>query len=134
MSTINAILETMGWVVSRSPLMVVYVLGIIIAVARYRRHPRVSLLTLFALVGLLFLSVFMPFDKEDIPNYLSSIQTVVGVDTAFHILSFVHSFLAAVLFLLLLVAVFSGRSQRLGIRGADGQYLPPDFLTRQEQR
>ena len=130
----DAILETMGWLVSGSPMLFVYALGIIIAVRRYRRHPRVSTLTLFALVGLLFLSMFMPFVYRVVPQYLATLQAAVGIENAYRILSFVHSSIDAVLFLLLLLAIFSGRNQRLGIKGADGQYLPPDFLTGQEPK
>jgi hypothetical protein len=122
-------LEIMRWNLATSPVVVVYVLGIIVAVKRYRRHPRISTLALFALVGLLLLlllSVLMPFVYRFVPDYLSTLDL--------DILNLTHSLVYAALFLLLLVAVFSGRSQHVGIRGADGQYLPPDFLARQGQK
>ena len=130
MSFTDPMLEIMRWILATSPLLLVYVLGIIVAVKRYRLHPRVSTLTLFALVGLLLLSVIMPFVYRFVPGYLISLQIAGDLD----ILSFLHSLAHAVLFVLLLFAVFSGRSQRLGIRGADGQYLPPDFHTGEEQK
>jgi hypothetical protein len=53
MSSTEPILEIMRWILATSPLLLVYVLSIVVTVKRYRRHPRISTLTLFALVGLL---------------------------------------------------------------------------------
>jgi hypothetical protein len=44
-----------------SPLLLIYVAGIIIALYHYQRRQRVSRLVLFALVGLLLSSVCGPF-------------------------------------------------------------------------
>ena len=134
MSVADPILEIMGWILTGSPLLLVYLLGILIAVKRYRRHPTVSTLTLFSLVGLVFLSVLTPFVYRFVPGYLADLQTAVGIENAFRIVGFISSLLHAGLFFLLLLAVFSGRKQQLGIRGADGQYLPPDFLMGERQK
>jgi hypothetical protein len=134
MSVADPILEIMGWILTGSPSLLVYLLGILIAVKRYRRHPTVSTLTLFSLVGLMFLSVLTPFVYRFIPGYLADLQTVVGIENAFRIVGFISSLLHAGLLFLLLLAVFSGRKQQLGIRGADGQYLPPDFLIGERQK
>jgi hypothetical protein len=121
--------EIMGWMLTRSPSLFVYLLGILIAVRRYRLHPTVSTLTLFSLVGLLFLSMLTPFVYRFIPAYLG-----IGIENTFLIVGFVSSLLHAGLLFLLLLAVFSGRKQQFGIRGADGQYLPPDFLIGERQK
>jgi hypothetical protein len=134
MALADPFLEIMGWILTSSPSLFVYLLGILIAVKRYRLHPTVSTLTLFSLVGLLFLSMLMPFVYRFIPRYLADLQTAVGIENAFRIVGFVSSLLHAGLFFLLLLAVFSGRKQQLGIRGADGQYLPPDFLIGERQQ
>ena len=134
MSVADPILEIMGWILTGSPLLLVYLLGILIAVKRYRRHPTVSTLTLFSLVGLVFLSVLTPLVYRFVPGYLADLQTAVGIENAFRIVGFISSLLHAGLFFLLLLAVFSGRKQQLGIRGADGQYLPPDFLIGERQK
>jgi len=135
MSSTDPILEIMRWILATSPLLLVYVLGIVVAVKRYRRHPRISTLALFALVGLLLLSVILPFMYRFVSDNFSALQ-VAGMDlfSFMLLLSFIHSMVHAALFVILLFAVFSGRSQHLGIRGADGQYLPPDFLTGHAQK
>src|SRR5690348_7299515 len=92
MSFTDPILEVMRWTLATSPLLLVYVLGIIVAVKRYRQNPRVSTLTLFALVGLLLLSVIMPFVYRFVPDYLISLQEASDLD----ILSFMHSLAHAV--------------------------------------
>jgi hypothetical protein len=130
-SPFDEIIEALSWILVRSPVLLVYLLGIIIALVRYRRHPKVSTLALVAMVGLFLQAVIMPLVYR-FPLFLPGLFSGPGSwidETVLKIMSFGNSCLEAVFLFILFLAVFAGRSKQLGIRGADGQYLPPDVLT-----
>ena len=122
-SPFDEIIEALSWILVRSPVLLVYLLGIIIALVRYRRHPKVSTLVLVAMVGLFLQALIMPLVYRFPLFFPGLLGPGSWIDeTVLRIISFSNSCLEAVLLLLLFLAVFAGRNKQLGIRGADGQY------------
>jgi len=95
------------------PLIIVWLFGIIIAIARWKKHPQISLLSIIAITGLLFLSVAGNFLGVWLPVMLRTnnwnINRIGVINAA---VGFVRSLLAAILWGLLLAAIFSKRNSK----------------------
>ena len=120
----------MEWIITGSPVLLIHVIGIIIAIRRYKRHPRVSSLTLLALVGLLLLAVGLPILYRFVPRIQFEFfgSSNLSDMNTYRIISFTQSCLHACLLAVLLWAIFAGRTQQVRVQGADGQFLPADFF------
>ena len=59
-ATAQDLLTLVGDYLVRLPVLLVWVVGLVVCVACWRRHPRGALLTLLAMAGLLLLSLVMP--------------------------------------------------------------------------
>ncbi|MBN1589717.1 MAG: hypothetical protein JW888_09400 [Pirellulales bacterium] len=103
---------------SHSPMLLVYLLGIVLALAFMRRCPGPSVLTLIAMVlllattiGMMSLQMFIIHRARDIDLSIAHIMSIVAV---------VGVVIRAIAMGLLLAAVFSGRS-RPRVAGVQGQ-------------
>jgi hypothetical protein len=95
------------------PLILVWLVGIIIAIARWKKHPRISLLSVIAITGLLFLSIAGNYLGMWLPVMLRAnnwnISRIGVINTA---VGFVRSLLSAILWGLILAAIFSKRNDK----------------------
>jgi hypothetical protein len=93
------------------PVLLAWLVGIILAIVYWRKHPRVSLLTLIAIVALLAKSLigsavamWLPITLREqgwVASQIGVILVVIGI---------VQSLVSAVLWGLLLAAIFGWRS------------------------
>jgi hypothetical protein len=100
-----------------SPMLLIYVAGIIIALYHYQRRQRVSRLVLFALVGLLLSSVCGPFALTFLAPVLevppNGKPDFTIFETWFRIANITRALLNAGFFALLLMALFGGARKNL---------------------
>ena len=123
----NNIFDLVGWLTAESPLLAIWLLGMIVAATRWKKHPKVSLLTILALGGLSLELVTMQFVYRFVLPPLVNGRMGMDIGTVYKIIGFVRAVINAGLYGLLLMAVFGWRNADGRIRGADGQYLPADF-------
>jgi hypothetical protein len=94
-----------------SPLFVVDLVGVILALVWWRRHPRVSLLTLLAIGLLASAAVGGSFLFAWLPYHLEQRGWSFGQTSALYpVMALIRSALGAVAYALLLSAIFAGRS------------------------
>ena len=92
------------------PLLVVWMVGIGIALARWSKHPRVSLLVVLALSGMLLLGVASTAISVVVPQYLyRQGVTTARTGVVFAIIGLVTATLSAGCWVMVIVALFSGR-------------------------
>ncbi len=89
------------------PIFLLWVIGIILSLTRYRKHPRVSLLTTAALSILLISNLARTALQVWLPATLPFVQ----VSSAFIILGITSSILSTIAWAMLLVALFGKREQ-----------------------
>jgi hypothetical protein len=111
---VELVLLILGHLLARAPMLLVYLIGIVLALVWWRRYPAVSALT-FAAMGLLLLLEILSTttfailpshlvrDRQLRPEQYSWILMLVGV---------VLGLLRAFLFGLLLIAIFIGRKPK----------------------
>jgi hypothetical protein len=91
------------------PLYLVQLVGVILAVIWWRRHPRVSLV--LAVATAFLVTIVMGFLYAWLPNHLRELGwEAVRLGTVFSVLNLVRSVAIAGVWVLLLCAVFSGRA------------------------
>ena len=110
-NSLNSVFMLLGPLLTQSPLWIVWIIGIIIAIRRWHQCPRASVLTLISIAMLFFISVVTTVVYRLIPRFMDPGE--IGV--AFMIVGVVAAFVHAIAWACLLVAVFTGR----GERGAD---------------
>ena len=106
----GTILPTLFSYLVQSPILLVWLAGFILAIAYWRRHPRVSLLTVIALVIFLLESVVSTYLNLWLPLLLSKrgIATL-QMGQILVIKGIVASIILAVAWGLLIAAIFGGR-------------------------
>ena len=94
------------------PLILVWVIGLVLAIIRWKRHPRASLFTLIAITGLMILSLAGSLLSVWLPVMIRTggwdVSRIGVINTA---VGFVRSLLAAILWGLLLAAIFGKRNE-----------------------
>src|SRR5262249_12834720 len=99
--------------VSMSPVLVVDLVGVILALVRWRRHPRVSLLTLLAIGLFVSVGVGGSFVFAWLPDHLKQRGwTFEEIIVLYPVMNLIGSALGAVAYGLLLGAIFAGRSSK----------------------
>ena len=86
------------------PVLITLIVGIILAITRWRKNPRVSLLSLIALLTILFVRVVSTFTSSVLPIFLYS--TVANPGIILSVLSIVYTLLSTASWVLLLIALF----------------------------
>ncbi len=103
----------------RSPMLLLSLGGIIFAIVRWKRHPRVSLMTVLALAIYMFERTLFAVFLYWLPNVIYKIiPSPAAVDNAYFVLFFFEDFVFALVIILLVGAAFTGR-------GAQGEAYPP---------
>lgn len=108
--------ETLLWnyltsLARQIPIFLVYLIGIILALVWIRKHTKASIFLIIAIVILFFNSVTMTGIYMWLPNYLRDLGiSPADYDLYYLVIGIVSNLIEAVAFILILLAVFSGRS------------------------
>jgi len=115
--------------VGQFPIGVIWIVGIVLALRRWRSHPQVSLLILIAFGLELAQAV-----SGTLVWYWMSVEMHVADHKAYLILFYVRWGLDLLAWIPILVALFRWRRLPSRLIGHDGQYLPEDFVSQGEKR
>jgi hypothetical protein len=111
MSDYNFLNATLGQLAIQSPVLVVYIIGLVFSLMCLHRYPKPALLTLIATALLLCISVLTPFASYYLVMVHSSNGASLGwLFSGFH---FTISLFRALGIGLFLAAAFSGRNNKL---------------------
>jgi hypothetical protein len=109
----EVLIETLSALATYTPVIIVWVIGIALALSRWRRHPRVSQLALIAIaisiVNLVvnrFLVSWLPMAMRD------SGWTTTQIGSIFAAIGIITSLIGAVAWALVLCAIFGWRNGR----------------------
>ena len=121
--------------VEQIPIDVIWIVGIVLALRRWPRHPQVSLLILIALGLELARSVGGTLAWYWLNLGLQGADRTAGelVLVKFTILGYARWGLDILAWTLILVALFRWRHLPNRLLGHDGQYLPEDFVSKGEK-
>ncbi len=122
--------------VNEGPIDVIWTVGIVLALRRWRSHPQVSLLILIAFGLELARSVGGTLAWYWLNLGLQGADRTARelVMVRFTILGYVRWGLDILAWILILVALFRWRHLPSRLLGFDGQYLPEDFESKGEKR
>lgn|SRR5258708_5314847 len=103
-------------VLRRSVMVLIFSGFIVFALARWKKHPRVSLLTVSALVIYIIDSFFFAIIFHLLPSYFASWHmTDQGITILDDVLNIVDAFVFSVVLILLVSAAFYGRRSATAI-------------------
>ena len=110
----DALITTLSVLVVSLPVIIVWVIGIALALSRWRRYPQVSRFALIAfaisIVNMVvnrFLTVWLPMTMRD------SGWTTAQIGTMFSAIGFITALISAIAWALVLCAIFGWRDGRL---------------------
>jgi uncharacterized BrkB/YihY/UPF0761 family membrane protein len=110
MDSSNRFFEALWSIATQLPSLLTMLACIVVAVIRWRRHPKVSL-TLVIGLGLLFLHTFVfAFVYAYVPDVLAGPGNYAAMRTIITVISFIYNSSLAIAFGVLLTAVFMQRS------------------------
>ncbi|HEX8221888.1 MAG TPA: hypothetical protein VF914_22050 [Chloroflexia bacterium] len=101
---------TLSTYVAQLPVLAVWVVGIVLALTNRHKQPRLSSLVLISLGTFLVLSLLGTFLSIWLPVTFNRSWSGEQLGLALFILGLVHSFIAAGAWIVLLVALFRGRT------------------------
>jgi hypothetical protein len=100
----------------RIPMMLVTIGGIGFAIARWKRHPRVSLMTVLALALFWIEAVVLLCVRYWLPNFVDKMKmSSAAINALFVVISVVDDFAFAAVIILLVAAAFTGRKSSTAI-------------------
>jgi hypothetical protein len=109
----EALIPTLGAIAISTPVIIVWLIGIVLALSRWRRHPQVSRLALIALaisiVNLIvnrFISIWAPLTMRD------NGWTTYQIGLFFTALGIITALISAAAWALVICAIFGWRDQR----------------------
>ncbi|MCB0214298.1 MAG: hypothetical protein KDJ52_33475 [Anaerolineae bacterium] len=105
------IIATLTSFASQLPVILVWLAGFIMAIVFWRRHPRVSLLTVIAMVGFFINTLVGTYISLWLPRMQPQGWSMEQIGMAFAVSGFIRAFISAILWGLLLVAVFGWRGK-----------------------
>ena len=96
----------------RLPMLLVAVAGIIVAIIRWRIHPKISLITVIALIIYLLEVVFYNIFLYYFPNMIEPLRlSSTGMRWMYSLVYFCEDIIASVIIILLVAATYIGRRQ-----------------------
>jgi hypothetical protein len=102
------IVSFLAYTLLRRSLLILFVLGgIAVAIMRWKRHPRVSLMTVIALGFYLIESFAASIFFYSLPNSFGT--TAISSSTIYTAIYFIEDFAFAAVLILLVAAAFTGR-------------------------
>jgi hypothetical protein len=106
-------MATLGLFLVQLPVFIVWLVGIILSVVYWRRHPKVSLLALIAITAFFVTSLFGSALTTWLPIMLQRRGwAMTRLSAVLAIVSLVRSIVNAALWGLLIAAIFGWRSER----------------------
>ncbi|PWH17486.1 MAG: hypothetical protein DDG60_01870 [Anaerolineae bacterium] len=103
-------LPTLGSLLTQAPVLLTWIIGIVLAIIFWRKHPAVSGLTLLAISGFLILDIVNAYLNIRLPSLL--LEQGVSPSNSMPIFIFrgvISSIINAVLWILLLFSIFGWR-------------------------
>ena len=113
MDTSGSIITTLATYLAQSPIFLVWIAGIVLASVRWSQHPRVSLLTVIALAIMLVTSLVSIYLNVQLPLLMADWgwgYSQIGL--FFTIKGFIQAIIDTIAFVLLLMAIFGGRTSQ----------------------
>jgi len=111
--------------VRRLPMLLLCLGGILFAVARWKRHPRVSLMTLSAMLIYLVEAIIFIVFLYWLPNLLEPMRLTPGTESwIYSIIFFFEDFVFALVIVLLVGAAFTKRAPQAALAASPP---PPDL-------
>lgn len=106
----DTVYSAVGNILTASPAILIGLGGCLLAVFRWQRHPRASMLVLIAFPIYLFISILFPVLYAVLPAFLSERGwSATNYAILFRGFAFFHYLVEAVALALLLAAVYAGR-------------------------
>jgi len=106
----SLLVQMIRWIAVQSPIFLVWLAGIVIAIARWRRHPTVSLLTAGACGALLLTTVIQVVVFQWLPRWLIDRGSSADIGEIFLVISVLFCGIRAVCWGVILLALFGWRS------------------------
>ncbi|MCM3900353.1 MAG: hypothetical protein ND866_01460 [Pyrinomonadaceae bacterium] len=101
------------FLLSRLPIILLALVGILLAIARWKRHSKVSLLTIFGLGLFLFQSLTFMFLYSLLPQLQDRGWTYASINHLYTFAQVCQDFLFAGVIILLVAAAFSQRHSQI---------------------
>ena len=109
------IIPVLRQLLQQSPVLLVYLIGIVMAIVFWRRSPSASILVILGAGLLLLSSVTLPFVFQYILySQRDHVSTSEGLSTVFVVLGLISGFVHAVGLGFFIAAAFAGRGRRVG--------------------
>lgn len=103
---------TLGSLMTMLPVLMTWIIGIILAIVFWKKHPAVSALTLIAFSGFMALSVLESYLRILLPRImLDHGPSVSNTATIFILISAIFSSMHAVFWAILIIAIFGWRKK-----------------------
>lgn len=113
MEASTTIISTLTNYLAQSPIFLVWIVGIVLASVRWSQHPRISLLTIIALAIMLVTSLVSTYLNVQLPVLMTEWGwDYPQIGLFFTIKGFVQAVIDTIAFVLLLLAIFSGRTSQ----------------------
>lgn len=111
-------MDSIGTIISQfafqAPLWLVWISGILVALARWQRHPRISLLACILCGALLVESIIGAFITAWLPQFiLERGEGATTLGTVFAVIGAIRSLIHAILWGLALFAIFGWRAEQV---------------------
>ncbi len=106
-------MEITYFLLPRTPILLLALVGILIAIVRWKRHPKVSVLTFLGLGLFLIQSLTFMFVYYYLPRLPQTGWALSSMNTLFSVVQVCQDFLFAIVIVLLVTAAFSSRQQQI---------------------
>jgi hypothetical protein len=105
--------STLGSLLIQLPLYITWLVGIVLALVWWKRHPRVSLLAVIGLTAMLILTVLTSIANLWLPFWIENFGTGrMGISVIFLIMNILEGILMAGIWIVVLAAIFNGRKTK----------------------
>jgi hypothetical protein len=110
----NFLLPYMALLLEYVPQYLVWIIGLILSIIHYKKHSKVSILTLISLSMLFAFSLIYTFLKLWLPiNAMNKGIDVSDISTSLLLITIIKSLLSAVAWSMMITAIFGWRKQVL---------------------
>jgi len=117
-SGLNKFLQVLWSIATQLPSLLTMLACIVVAVIRWKRHPKISLTVIISLALLLMITLVFPFVYSFVPELIVKPDDFKSRETVFIVISFFYNSLSGIALAVLLVAIFRLRSSPAAPAGA----------------
>lgn len=98
---------------TQAPILLIWIIGIVLSIILWRKHPAVSALTLIAMGGLIILGIVNTYLNIRLPSLiLERSWSFRNTGFVFAFSGMVSSILRAILWVLLIISIFGWRNKK----------------------